>query len=374
MKITLASLLQAKEGLGGVKRAFASVLNIVVSLFCLTSCQENPPVPEPNPGYQLGRGVFILNEGNFQWGNASLDYYDIENDTLLSGIYAAANDEPLGDVLQSLYLDAIQSQAFLVVNNSGKVEVINPFTHERTQTITGLTSPRHLYPVDDDKYYVSDLFSGKLSIVDRTTLGVTGSVAVPGWSEQMISLSNNRVYVSSRDRPYLYVVDPTADVLVDSIPMVLGGAKLFPTAGAREGFWLFCVGSTFHNVSGGFYQFQLKEDGSQELEGMLGHMFPADRYPSEMTYDAQGGYIYFVEGGAVYKMKEDQTIPTTPLIPANGHVFYGLGYDAVDDRLYVADAMDYVQRGWVRIYESDGTPVDSFRTGMIPNAFVFFDP
>ena len=63
-----------------------------------------------------GDGLFICNEGNFQYGNATLSYYNPETKTVQNEIFYRANAMKLGDVCQSMIIrDGI---GWVVVNNS----------------------------------------------------------------------------------------------------------------------------------------------------------------------------------------------------------------------------------------------------------------
>ena len=111
-----------------------------------------------------GEGVFICNEGNFMYGNASLSYYDPEKREADNQVFYNANNFPLGDVCQSMSI--IGGRGFVVVNNSGKVFVIDINTFKYLGVIKGLTSPRYIQQVSDDKIYISDIYSPFIAIAD----------------------------------------------------------------------------------------------------------------------------------------------------------------------------------------------------------------
>jgi len=65
-----------------------------------------------------------------------------------------------------------------------------------------------------------------------------------------------------------------------------------------------------------------------------------------------------------------ERVPSTPLIGPGG-ILYGLGVHPRSGEIFVADAVDYVQRGVILRYAADGEPLDTFRAGIIPGDFVF---
>ena len=129
-----------------------------------------------------GRGLFISNEGNFTYGNASLCYYDITNSQLITDqdgdndIFLSANGIPLGDVAQSV--TSYGNTVYVVVNNSGVIFAIDRHTAKITGTIRGLTSPRYMHILSDTKAYVTDLYArASQSLIPRPAKSQAGSTS-----------------------------------------------------------------------------------------------------------------------------------------------------------------------------------------------------
>lgn len=92
----------------------------LILLIAFGACRETKPViaPEYPPILNPKGGLFILNEGNFQFGNATIDYYDFETQKLSTNALETTNNRKLGDVLQSIA--RYGNKGYLVVNNSQK--------------------------------------------------------------------------------------------------------------------------------------------------------------------------------------------------------------------------------------------------------------
>ena len=103
------------------------------------------------------QGLFITNEGNFQYGNATLSFYDPAKDTVQNEIFFRANAMKLGDVAQSMLIK--DDMGWVVVNNSHVVFAINTTTFKEVGRITNLTSPRYMHFVSDTKAYITQLWA-----------------------------------------------------------------------------------------------------------------------------------------------------------------------------------------------------------------------
>ncbi|MEM7369837.1 MAG: DUF5074 domain-containing protein [Bacteroidota bacterium] len=326
----------------------------------LMSCTpESPEIIDP-PAPESGH-VFVLNEGNFQWGNASLDKYDPETKMLQSGLFQAINQFPLGDVLQSMTV--FDGKMYLVVNNSGKIELLDPESLESIGTIDGLSSPRYFLGISSTKAYVSDLYANAVSVLDLATQSVSGKIPIEGWTEQMV-LVNEQVFVTNVQRPYLFVLDPQSDQLIDSIRVRIGGNGIVRD---KQGMlWLACGEILQPDVEGALYK--IDPETRTVIDSFL---FPIAQKPSELQMNAQGDALYFLTTAVVRMSIEATDLPADPLIPEEGGLWYGLGIDPATEEIYLADAIDYVQKGVILRYTSGGELIDEFRAGIIPGGFYF---
>jgi hypothetical protein len=92
----------------------------------------------------------------------------------------------------------------------------------------------------------------------------------------------------------------------------------------------------------------------------------------DSLYFLNGSWGSSVSNGGVYRMSvNDVVLPSSPWVPENGKLFYALGVDPRNGNVYVSDAVDYMQPGWVYRYSSQAVVLDSFKTDIIPSAFCF---
>lgn len=324
---------------------------LILSLALLwAGCEKEQETPDPIPTEPLGQGVFILNEGNFMAGNASLSYLDTQSGQVMHGLFQQANNESLGDVLQSMIIH--QERAYLVVNNSGKIEVTDPESMDRVGTINGFVSPRYMLGVNEQKAYVTDLFGNSITVVDLVGNAISGGIAVGGWTEEL-AIFAGQVVVAGAGSGYLYFLDPQTDVLTDSL--YLGASPSRLRIDAEGHLWVLCSGSWDGSENPKLVRIRPQRTGMKEA-------FPlpeANSYYSRLDISADGRSL-FVLGQDVWMMDLGQKNPAFELwIESGGMTFYGLSVSPFDDRLYLTDAVDFVQRGTLMVYSETGQALGS---------------
>jgi len=140
----------------------------------LLSCTKNSD--DHDGSFLSGNGVFIINEGNFMGGNGSLSFYSYDSLKIYNNIFLNANGRPLGDVPNSMVISG--ERIYIVVNNSGRLEVVNKNTLESVKTITGLKAPRNISIISSTKAYVSSIYSDSVAIIDLSANSISGYINI----------------------------------------------------------------------------------------------------------------------------------------------------------------------------------------------------
>jgi DNA-binding beta-propeller fold protein YncE len=335
----------------------------------VVACMKYGPVEEE--GFDAGgKGLFVVNEGNFMYGNASLSYYDPETGRVENEVFARANGQKLGDVAQSMTLHG--GLAWVVVNNSGVVFAIDPDTFKEVGRVTGFTSPRHIHFVSDTKAYVTQIWDSRICVINPKTYTITGYVETgmdpqSGSTEQMVA-HGGFVYTncwSYQNR--LLKIDTQTDTVAGELVVGIQPASLVIDSAGK--LWTLTdggyEGSPYGHEAPALHRI---DAGTFTIEKVF--RFGAGDRPSELCIDGDGDEIYWIDRSSVWRMGiGDERMPTRPFIEEGGTIFYGLSVNPSGGEVYVADAIDHVQNGVVARYSPEGELIDTFKAGVSPGAF-----
>ncbi len=342
-----------------------SGFKIILSLLLVGySCVEDKP---PDPAFidaQLDGSfrVFVCNEGNFQFGNSSVSLILPQDSLIVNNYYNRANDKALGDVCQSITF--FQNKAYIVVNNSSKVVVVDDLDFKEIGVISDLESPRYVLPISNSKAYVSDLYADAIHVVNLNTLSKESEIFFPGWTEEMC-LIYGFAFVTCRAEPYLYVVETIEDNVVDSIAISKGAGSI--VIDQYDRIWVSCSSGVSGSTSSSLYcidPISRKIIQSFNLGSGEGSI-------SNLELNSSKDSIYFMNEH-IYKMSVTaDELPSTAFISSEGRLFYGLGVYPKNGDVFISDAIDYNQRGRIFHYSSGATQKGSYLAGIIPGSITF---
>lgn len=356
------------------------ILNLIlipfIGLFLAVSCskepiRENPGDPPEPPIITFDDGIFIINEGNFNWGNATVTYIDSKTNATEQNLFERVNLHGLGDVAQSMKV--FNNMGLIVVNNSNKLEVVTVSDFKSVKSIYGFSSPRYIEIVDSAKAYVTNL-RNDISVVNLKTLTISSVIKTHGWTEGLIKYGKYMFVTcvgtfnepNASRRAQVLIIDTEKDRIIDSIQT--GKEPLGIVVDRKNSMWVLCTGG-FDNYEPPSI-LRINPDlriveKSFSFQGISGT-------PSRLCINPTKDTLYFLHGGVFQMPVSSLSLPSKPLIPGNGHLFYGLDIHPKTGQIYVSDAVDYVQNGKAYQFSpKNGLLIHEYTTGRIPGSFCF---
>jgi DNA-binding beta-propeller fold protein YncE len=335
---------------------------MILSLF---SCSRLPdPEPELPATFLSSDGVFIINEGNFRLGNGALSFLSYDSAKIYNDIFGKINNRILGDVPNSMayYGD----NTYILVNNSGKIEVVESGTMLSVETIEGLNSPRQIAFADNSKAYVTSMYSDSLTIIDLYDNSISGYINIRRTSESIVVVGQ-RAFVSEWvGGSEVMVINTLNNRVVDSIEV--GPEPESMVVDRFNMVWVLCNGGWLRNNYA-----ELVGINSISYDIQKRFTFPDKlNSPTSLQINGGGDTLYYLESGVKTLSVYDAALPASSLVPeTDGHYFYKLGIDPVSSHIFVTDAIDYQQKGLILQYNSGGLFLSQYQTDILPGQMLF---
>ena len=342
---------------------------IALATLLLTSCMKWEYGNEES-FEAASSGLFITNEGNFQYGNASLSFYDPATRTIENEVFYRANGMKLGDVAQSMIVH--NGVGWVVVNNSHVVFAIDLNTFREVGRITNLTSPRYMHFVSADKAYITQIWDNRITVVNPRTYQITGYIDCPamtmetGSTEQMVQWGDY-VYVncwSYQNR--ILKIDTRTDTVVDELEVGIQPTSLVIDRNGKM--WTITDGG-YEGSHYGYEAPSLYRIDAETFRIEREFPFALGDAPSEVQINGAGDKIYWLNEDVWEMDVEAEWLPVRPFLEQRETIYYGLTVDPRSGEVYVADAIDYQQQGMIYRYSPAGELLDEFYVGIIPGAF-----
>ncbi len=334
----------------------------------LSSCKNDEPIPELG---EFENAVFIVNEGNFTAGNASLTYFNHQSGEVEQQVFYRKNNAPLGDVANSISFD--NNSIYLVVNNSHLVYKINSETGVYEAKTIELTSPRHFIKTDDHRALISDLYENNLTMVNTENMEIISKIPIGRTSENLLKLDNDvfisnwSAYNQDLKNNMVLVLNTMSLEITDSIQVGIEPNSM--VLDNDNNLWVLS--------SGGFLNEErpslLKIDSESKLILQRFIFEDISSSPTKLSINPAGNTLYFINKD-IFQM--DISVPTlsaTIFVKASeSSKFYSLGVGS-DFDIYISDANDYTRNGTVYRYSPQGILKQEFEAGIIPGAIGFMD-
>lgn len=351
------------------------VFPALVASLVFASCQKDSPEPEIPGETDYSPGVLVLNEGNFGWGNASLTYYPPELDHLEQEIFQTQNAMELGDTGVDMSFNG--DQAFIVMNTSNTIQVVNRHSFKQVSTITeGLKNPRAI-EFHNGKAYVSNWGEGSdpnddyIAVFDSSDRSLVKKIPVSEGPEEILAEGENVIIAHGGGWNFsdeVTFIDPLTNTVehiieVGDVPnsMVIANRQLYVLSGGKPAF-------SGEETPGSLTVIDLN---LMKVTDVL--PFETGVHPSHLQWDQ--GTLYYTVGKGVFGISEEEgTLPAVPLIQME-EVDYLYGFRLINDMIYATSAnTDFTGNGKLLVYDLlQGVLQAELETGINPTA-VFFNP
>lgn len=345
---------------------------LVSSVFFISCTDDDNNIEAPLGSYD--KGALILNQGGFGKGNASVSYLSEDFVTQQNNIFSLVNPTiTLGDTGQDIGL--YQNLAFIVLNESNKIEVVNRYTMAHVATVsTGLDNPRYI-AFSNGKGFVTNWGDGGstsddyVAVLNLSTYTVSSTISVAEGPEKIVE-NNNKLYVAhiggwgyGKTISVINAVNNTltTTINVGDVPnsLEINNGNLYVICGGKPSY-------APAETAGSFVKINLANNTVLSTIN-----FPAKTHPSNL--DIVDANVFYTVDSAIYKSTlSATTLPTTSLFTTTAQGVYGVYSFAVkNNKIYVGDAGDYNSNGKIYVYSSTGTLEKDYTVGVIPAGFYF---
>ena len=349
-------------------RQWIWLLSFVV--LALTACNKDD---DTQPADTFGPGIFIVNEGPFQNGTGSISFWDRQSDVVLQSIYFGLNGEDLGNIAQSMTI--ANGQAFIVVNNAGKVVAADAATFMKNGEITGLSLPRYMVALEGTSTaFVSQWGAtgtdGSVAVVNTDNYTVTSTIPTGSGAETMLLVGDELWVANSggfgRDST-ISIIDVNSHAIKETI--VVGDNPNSLVQDSDGNIWVICAGYA-HNFDPND---PLSTPGKlvRISNKTISKTFELPNDAGRLIINSQGNRLFYLDsryGGRVFDFFTNQPqLNTTPFLDGT---WYSLGYDPVENTVLAGNAGDFSSPGSMTVVDATGNMVREVMTGIIPTFFV----
>ncbi|MFY1047370.1 YncE family protein [Chryseobacterium sp. GP-SGM7] len=335
------------------------LLQIIFGFVLLFSISCTSDYEEVIPEITYNNGIFITNEGNFGKPNAEVTFVTKDLSLMQNDIYKAKNNENLGDVLQTMVFNG--DKAYLLLNNSNKIKVVDRITFKKTGEITTqLDNPRYMAVANGNLYVSNDKYGGakyvnvyKLSdnsFVKKIDFASTSTV------ENVVEAGGN-IFIQNASYGFGNTITKinTTSNTIDGAAIPVPNGNINKTVSYNNNVYTISAGTTDS------YIYQISPAGAivktTTLTGIT----------NGRNLQVDGGRFYFSSSNKIYSMDMNATtVPSTPLITAvdGGANFTVYGFSVLDGRIFVSDVKGFTQASEITVYTTAGAIISKFTAGI----------
>jgi len=344
-----------------------SLLLILTLFSCKKDEPENLPVEDI-----LDNGMIVLCEGLFQHNNASVSWVDFNNNSVTNNLFTSKTGRQLGDTGNDM--QQYGGKIYIVVNVSSTIEVMDASTFKSIKQIQMFNAstakqPRRL-AFHGGKVYVT-CYDGFVDVIDTTSLTVNQRIQV-GSNPEGLSISNNKLYVANSGGLNFPLPDSTVSVIDLNTHTELQKIKVGMNPG---GVITDSQGDVYVIIRGNYAGIPSRMVRIDTQNDVLAETFSFDAsaiYPMNDQF-LISFYNYTTETSTVGLFNpQTETLTSSNYISTAGiTTFYGMKYNLTKNTIFILDAMNYTNSGYVREFSTIGVELNNYHVGLNPTKIIF---
>ncbi len=349
-------------------------ISLLLLIPMILSCKKDKVDPTSEEPLTLTNGMLVLNEGLFQQNNSSISWASFATNNVQNQYFQSRTNRSLGDTGNDI--QRYGGKVYVVVNVSSTVEVLDAKTFESIKQIemkvgTAPKQPRYI-TFAGSKAYVS-CYDGYVDVIDTTSLEVELRILV-GANPEAMTIANGKLYVANSGGLNFPQMDSTVSVIDLASNMEL--EKL--TVGINPGSVIRDQAGDVYVISRGDYgaiPSRLYRIDTQQDSVVANFNFDVtsicsfeDNFLIANQDMSSGSSSIGLFDPASESMVNPNYINTTSV-----STLYAIQYNPNDQRIYVCDALNYTNTGYVKSFSNTGTYLTEYHVGLIPTKMIFYE-
>lgn len=347
------------------------LISALFILLVIVSCKKDDPEIQPLPE-ALNNGMIVLCEGLFQYNNASVSWCDFSQNSVTNNFFTSKTGRQLGDTGNDM--EQYGGKIYIVVNVSSTIEVMDASTFKSLKQITMVTNGNSKQPrslaFHGSKVYVT-CYDGFVDVIDTTSLNVTQRIQV-GSNPEGLSVANNKLYVANSGGLNFPLPDSTISVIDLNTHTEI--KKI--TVGMNPGGVITdSQGDIYTVIRGNYAEIPSRMVRIDTQNDILVETFSFDAsgmYPMNDQF-LISFYNYSTETSSIGLFDPlTESLTTSNYISTAGiTTLYGMKYNPTKNTIFILDAMNYTNTGYVREYSTSGVEITNYHVGLNPTKIIF---
>jgi hypothetical protein len=325
-------------------------------LLVVASCKDDEILENQETSYS---GIFVSNEGNYGTPSGDVSYLPSDVSSIENTIYKKVNNTDLGDVVNNIGFSG--DQAYIVVNNSNKIEVVNRFRFNKTATITdNIKQPRYITFANNNFYVTNSTYLGDqyVAVYNVANNSFVKKIDFTDTVERIVS-AGNKVFVQHASYGFGNTISVINSTNAVEKTITIPHGQITKTISADN------VVYTLTNDNTDTYLYQISAAGAITKETKYAGI------SNGQNLSIENNKVVFNSKGNVYVTDLSSTTTPSPAFTIAPFIDYSTIYalEIIDGKILVSDVKNYKESSKISIYSLTGSLQKSFSAGIIAGGF-----